>query len=421
MLNKKSNIINLGCRLNIYEGEVIKSLVKKNNINNYIIINSCAVTNEAEKKVRNAIKKAKKLNPSKKIIVTGCAAQIYPLKYNQMSEVDLVIGNNEKMEERIWKNINHTNKIQVNNIFNVSSTQNHIIEKFEGKARAYIEIQQGCNHRCTFCIIPFGRGNNRSVPVGIIVNRIKNLVKNNYKEIVLTGVDITDYGKDKPDMPNLFQLSQQLLNLVPELEQLRLSSMDCAEITEDFWNLLKNKRFMPHIHLSLQSGNDLILKRMKRRHSKQQIISFCKKVRSLRSDVVFGADIIAGFPTETDGMFQDTVNLVKKCNLTHLHVFPFSIHESTPASKMPQIPKNIIKKRAKILRELGKNNLRKYLKNQIGSNIKVLIEQVKETVSIGKSQHFTKIEIPQILNEGSIVNCTVTEVNENISKATLIS
>ena len=421
MLNKKSNIINLGCRLNIYEGEVIKSLVKKHNINNYIIINSCAVTNEAEKKVRNAIKKAKKLNPSKKIIVTGCAAQIYPLKYNQMSEVDLVIGNNEKMEERTWQNINRVDKVQVNNIFNVSSTQNHIIEKFEGKARAYIEIQQGCNHRCTFCIIPFGRGNNRSVPVGVIVNRIKNLVKNNYKEIVLTGVDITDYGKDKPDMPNLFQLSQQLLNLVPELEQLRLSSMDCAEITEDFWNLLKNKRFMPHIHLSLQSGNDLILKRMKRRHSKQQIISFCKKVRSLRSDVVFGADIIAGFPTETDTMFQDTVNLIKKCNLTHLHVFPFSIRKSTPASKMPQIPKNIIKKRAKILRELGKNNLRKYLKNQIGSNIKVLIEQVKEKVSIGKSQHFTKIEIPQILNEGSIVNCIVTEVNENISKATLIS
>ena len=222
-------------------------------------------------------------------------------------------------------------------------------------------------------------------------------------------------------MPNLFQLSQHLLNFVPELEQLRLSSMDCAEITEDFWNLLKNKRFMPHIHLSLQSGNDLILKRMKRRHSKQQIISFCKKVRSLRSDVVFGADIIAGFPTETDEMFEDTVSLIKKCNLTHLHVFPFSIRKSTPASKMPQIPKNIIKKRAKILRELGKNNLRKYLKNQIGSNIKVLIEQVKEKFSIGKSQHFTKIEIPQILNEGSIVNCIVTEVNENISKATLIS
>ena len=421
MLKKKSNIINLGCRLNIYEGEVIKSLVKKHNINNYIIINSCAVTNEAEKKVRNTIKKAKKLNPSKKIIVTGCAAQIYPLKYNQMSEVDLVIGNNEKMEERTWQNINRVDKVQVNNIFNVSSTQNHIIEKFEGKSRAYIEIQQGCDHRCTFCIIPFGRGNNRSVPVGIIINRIKNLVKNNYKEVVLTGVDITDYGKDKSGMPNLFQLSQHLLNFVPELEQLRLSSMDCAEITEDFWNLLNNKRFMPHIHLSLQSGNDLILKRMKRRHSKQQIISFCKKVRSLRNDVVFGADIIAGFPTETDKMFQDTVNLIKKCNLTHLHVFPFSIRKSTPASKMPQIPKNIIKKRAKILRELGKNNLRKYLKNQIGSNIKVLIEQVKEKISIGKSQHFTKIEIPQILNEGSIVNCIVTEVNENISKATLIS
>ena len=261
MLKKKSNIINLGCRLNIYEGEVIKSLVKKHNINNYIIINSCAVTNEAEKKVRNAIKKAKKLNPSKKIIVTGCAAQIYPLKYNQMSEVDLVIGNNEKMEERIWKNINHTNKIQVNNIFNVSSTQNHIIEKFEGKARAYIEIQQGCNHRCTFCIIPFARGNNHSIPIGIIVDRINLLVKNGYKEVVLTGVDITDYGKDLPGSPDLFQMVKRLLNLVPKLKQLRLSSIDCAEITPNFWPLLENERLMPHFHLSLQSGNNLILKR----------------------------------------------------------------------------------------------------------------------------------------------------------------
>ena len=210
MLNKKSNIINLGCRLNIYEGEVIKSLVKKHNINNYIIINSCAVTNEAEKKVRNAIKKAKKLNPSKKIIVTGCAAQIYPLKYNQMSEVDLVIGNNEKMEERTWQNINRVDKVQVNNIFNVSSTQNHIIEKFEGKSRAYIEIQQGCAHRCTFCIIPYGRGNNRSVPIGVIIRRIKTLVNNGYNEIVLTGVDITDYGTDLPGAPNLFQLCRRI-------------------------------------------------------------------------------------------------------------------------------------------------------------------------------------------------------------------
>ena len=419
--NKKSNVINLGCRLNIYEGEVIKSLIKKYNINDYTIINSCAVTNEAEKKVRYAIRKAKKLHPSKKIVVTGCAAQINPAKYAQMPEVNLVLGNNEKMEEQIWKNIQYANQIQVGNIFKISSTQNHIIEKFEGKARGYIEIQQGCDHRCTFCIIPFGRGNNRSVPVGVIVNRVKNLVKNNYKEVVLTGVDITDYGKDLPGTPNLFQLSRRLLNLVPELEQLRLSSIDCAEINEDLWPLLDNKRFMPYLHLSLQAGNDLILKRMKRRHTKQQTIEFCEKVRNYRNDVVFGADIIAGFPTETNEMFEDSINLVKKCNLTHLHVFPFSARKSTPAALMPQVPKDIIKKRARILRNLGNINLRKYLNNQIGSKVKVLIEQVKDEISIGKSQHFTKIEIPQILNEGSIVDCIVTDVYENTSKATLIS
>ena len=421
MEKNKSNIISLGCRLNIYEGEVIKSLTKKYNINDYTIINSCAVTNEAEKKVSYEIRKARRLNPSKKIIVTGCAAQINPEKYAQMPEVYLVLGNNEKMKEQVWKNIQYFNQIQVDDILKITSTQNHIIEKFEDKVRAYIEIQQGCNHRCTFCIIPFGRGNNRSVPVDVIVNRIKNLVKNNHKEVVLTGVDITDYGNDLPDKPNLFQLSKSLLNLVPDLEQLRLSSIDCAEITEDFWSLLNNKRFMPHLHLSLQAVNDLILKRMKRRHTKHHVIEFCEKVRNYRSDVVFGADFIAGFPTETDSMFEDSTNIIKKCNLTHLHVFPFSARKSTPAARMPQVPKHIIKKRAEILRDLGNTNLRKYRKSQIGSKIKVLIEEIKDGVSIGKSQHFTKIKIPQILNQGVIVECVITEVHENISKATLIS
>ncbi len=421
MENNKSNIISLGCRLNIFESEVIKSLTTKHNINDYTIINSCAVTNEAEKKVSYEIRRAKRLNPTKKIIVTGCSAQINPIKYANMPEVYLVLGNNEKMEERVWKNIKHINQIQVDDIFNISSTQNHIIEKFEGKARAYIEIQQGCDHRCTFCIIPFGRGNNRSVPVGVIVNRIKNLVKNNHKEVVLTGVDITDYGKDLPSKPNLFQLSKLLLNSVPELEQLRLSSIDCAEITDEFWPLLNNKRFMPHLHISLQAGNNLILKRMKRRHTRQQVIDFCQKVRSYRNDVVFGADIIAGFPTESNKMFEDSISLIKKCNLTHLHVFPFSARKSTPAALMPQVPRDIIKKRAMILRDLGAVNLNKYLNNQIGSKVRVLIEQVKDKVSIGKSQHFTKIEIPQILNEGSIVDCMITDVYKNTSRATLIS
>ena len=421
MENKKSHVINLGCRLNIFEGEVIKTLTNKYNITNYIIINSCAVTKEAEKKVCYEIRKAKKNYPLKKIILTGCAGQIDPAKYNEMAQVDMVIGNNEKMDEKTWSKFDSLNPVQVNDIFNITSTHNHLIERFEGKARAYIEIQQGCDHRCTFCIIPFGRGNNRSVPVGVIVNRIKNLVNNGYKEVVLTGVDITDYGRDLPGLPNLFQLLKRILNLVPELEQIRLSSIDCAEISEDFWDLLENKRLMPHFHLSLQAGNDLILKRMKRRHTKQQAIDFCEKVKKLRGDVVFGADIIAGFPTETNEMFKDTISLIQQCNLTHLHVFPFSAHESTPAFNMPRVPKEIIKKRAKLLRDIGNKNLNKYLNNQIGSKNKVLVEKVKNSISFGKSQHFTKIEIPQTLNEGSIVNCIITSVHNNISKATLLS
>tara|TARA_Y100000590_G_scaffold466548_1_gene642353 strand:- start:744 stop:2015 length:1272 start_codon:yes stop_codon:yes gene_type:complete len=419
--NKETDIINLGCRLNIYEGEVIKKLTKKNQINNFTIINSCAVTNEAEKKVRYAIRKAKRLNPKKKLVVTGCAAQIDPGKYEKMSEVDIVIGNNEKMDEKVWKDIKNIKKIKAGDIFKVKKTFNHSIEKFEGKSRAYIEIQQGCDHRCTFCIIPFGRGNNRSVPVGVIVERIKNLVNNSYKEVVLTGVDITDYGKDLPGKPNLFQLAKRILNLVPNLLQLRFSSIDCAEIKEDFWNLLIEKRFMPHLHLSLQSGNDLILKRMRRRHNRQQIIDFCKKVRSYRKDVVFGADIIAGFPTETEEMFHDTINIIKECYLTHLHVFPFSPRKGTPAALMPQIKKDIIRERAKVLRELGKNNLKEYQKKLIGSVTQVLIEQVHDNISSGKSQYFTKVKIPKVLKEGSVVNCVINDVKDDFSRANLIS
>lgn len=276
---KKNNInfVNLGCRLNIYEGEIIKSLTKKNNLKNYTIINSCAVTEEAEKKVKYEIRKSKKNFPEKKIIVTGCAAQINPEEYANINDVDYVIGNKEKLQKETWLSLSTKNQIQVNDIFTDNTLQNNVIEKFEGKSRAYIEIQQGCDHRCTFCIIPFGRGNNRSVPIGVIVERIKILVKNGYNEVVFTGVDITDYGKDLPGKPNLFQLTKRVLNLIPDLKQLRLSSLDCAEITDDFWPLLKEKRLMPHFHLSIQSGNDLILKRMKRRHNRDQLINFCKK------------------------------------------------------------------------------------------------------------------------------------------------
>ena len=387
MQKEKLNIINLGCRLNIYEGEVIKSLASKNELDNFTIINSCAVTQKAEKKVNYEIRKAKKKFPNKKIVLTGCAAQISPQKYAAMEEIDYVIGNNEKLDSKTWSSIKKSRSVQVKDIFENNDISHHLIEKFEGKARAFIEIQQGCDHRCTFCIIPFGRGNNRSIPVGVIINRIKLLVQNGYKEVVLTGVDITDYGKDLPGCPDLFQLVKRILSLVPDLKQLRFSSMDCAEISSDFWPLLENHRVMPHFHLSLQAGNDLILKRMKRRHSRKQAIDFCHKVKKIRSDVVFGADIIAGFPTETDEMFKESIKLIDECNLTHLHVFPFSPRQSTPAASMPQISKEVIKNRAKILRDCGNKNLSKYLNQQIGRKATMLVEEVHPTGSYGKNTH----------------------------------
>tara|TARA_Y100000590_G_scaffold470316_1_gene663650 strand:+ start:2763 stop:4025 length:1263 start_codon:yes stop_codon:yes gene_type:complete len=419
MEKSKNHIVNLGCRLNIYEGEVIKSLVKKNNVKNSIIINSCAVTNEAVKKVNYEINKAKKKFPNKKIIVTGCSAQINPEKYHKMDQVDYVIGNNEKLDSKTWSSLNKINSLHVGNILLKNQTHHHLIEKFEGKSRAYIEIQQGCDHRCTFCVIPYGRGNNRSIPPGIIIDRINLLIKNGYKEVVLTGVDITDYGKDLPININLFQLVKKIFNLIPNLKQLRLSSIDCGEISNDFWPLLDEPRLMPHFHLSLQSGNDLILKRMKRRHSKNQVINFCEEVKKRRKDVVFGADIIAGFPTETQSMFKDSINLINDCNLTHLHIFPFSKRDLTPASKMPQIPSNIIKQRAKILREVGTKNLSKYLKKQVGNNAVMLVEKSNNISSVGKTQHFTKITVNKKLKEGTIVNCKIIGVTENILQAVL--
>ena len=420
MQKEKSNIINLGCRLNIYEGEVIKSLVIKNKLINFNIINSCAVTKKAEKKVRYEIRKAKKNFPNKKIVVTGCAAQINPQKYATMEEVDYVIGNNEKLDFKTWSGIKNSKPIQVKDIFVKNYTHHHLVKKFEGKTRAYIEIQQGCDHRCTFCIIPFGRGNNRSVPEDVIIERIKLLVQNGYKEVVLTGVDITDYGKDLPGTPNLFELVKRILNLVPELKQLRFSSIDCAEISSEFWPLLENQRVMPYFHLSLQAGNDLILKRMKRRHTRRQAIDFCNEVKRRRSDVVFGADIIAGFPTETNEMFEDTVKLIDECNLTHTHIFPFSPRESTPASRMPQVPDAIIKSRAKKLRNCGEKNLSQYLNQQIGNKAIILVEKSNVEGSYGKSQHFTNIHINKELPKGLIINCEIFKIKENILQAKLI-
>ena len=412
-MDKKNSLINLGCRLNIYEGEIIKNHLKKHNLKNITVINSCAVTAEAEKKVEYEIRKAKRNNPKNKIIVTGCAAQINPDKYDQLKEVDLVIGNKEKLQSVLWSNLNFKNSIQVEDILLEKKPVLNEIETFEGKSRAYIEIQQGCDHRCTFCIIPFGRGNNRSVPAGEIVNRIKNIVKNGYREVVLTGVDITDYGKDLTPKTTFSNLIKRILKLVPELEQLRLSSIDCAEIDDEFWDVLTDKRLMPHFHISLQAGNNLILKRMKRRHSREMAIEFCNKILSIKREATFGADIIAGFPTETEEMFKDSIKLIDDCYLTHLHVFPYSQRQNTPAARMPQLDKTIIKSRAKILRDKGMINLKKHLANKIGKKDLILVEKNQDNKSLGKDQNFLNVVVDEVVMEGNIIPCIYTGVENN--------
>ncbi len=411
MTNNK--IINLGCRLNIYEGEIIKNHLIKEKLENITVINSCAVTSEAEKKVDYEIRKAKKKNPTNKIIVTGCAAQINPDKYKKIDYVYKVIGNTEKQQSQTWKDINLLNKVEVKNILEEKKTIPSSIEKFEGKSRAYIEIQQGCDHRCTFCIIPYGRGNNRSVPAGEIVDKIKKFVKNGYNEVVLTGVDITDYGKDLPAKPTFSNLIKRILKLIPELKQLRLSSIDCAEIDNDFWEVLKDKRLMPHFHISLQAGNNMILKRMKRRHSREIAIDFCKKVLSIRKDATFGADIIAGFPTETEEMFLDSIKLIDECQLTHLHIFPYSQRDKTPASRMPQVEKNIIRERARRLRNKGFKKLKEKLINTIGKKELILIENNKNNISFGKNQNFIKVKIKENIKEGEIISCVYTSIEND--------
>ena len=413
-MTKKNILINLGCRLNIYEGEIIKNHLNDNSLNHITVINSCAVTAEAEKKVAYEIRKAKRNNPKNKIIVTGCAAQINPKKYVAIEEVDLVLGNKEKLLPNVWKNLNFSEPIQVNDILSEKKTVPSTIEKFDGKSRAYIEIQQGCDHRCTFCIIPYGRGNNRSVPAGEIVERIKQIVKNGYKEVVLTGVDITDYGKDLPAQPTFSNLIKRILKLVPELEQLRLSSIDCAEIDEEFWDLLSEKKLMPHFHISLQAGNNMILKRMKRRHSREMAINFCNKVLSKRIDATFGADFITGFPTETDEMFKDTLDLVDECHLTHLHVFPYSPRDNTPAARMPQINKFVIKNRAAILRQKGRRKFKQHLANKVGEKDLILIEKNKNEKSIGKDQNFFNAIFNEKIKEGDIIPCIYVGVNDDM-------
>ena len=361
IIDNNIKVITLGCRLNIFESEVMRQHAIANNLENTTIINTCAVTNEAERQSRQAVRKAKKNNPNAKIIITGCSAQLNPEAYQKMPEVDLVLGNHEKMQRENY-HFAHETKMQVNDIMKIQETAGHLASSFTDKSRAFLEIQNGCDHRCTFCTIPFARGNNRSAPVAEIVNHIKQLVNNGYKEVVLTGVDITGYGSNLPAQPNLGSLCKRILSNVPELPRLRLSSLDPIEVDDNIFDILANdSRLMPHLHISLQAGNDMILKRMKRRHLTQDVYNFCDKVRKLRPDAVFGADIITGFPTETEQMFNNTMQLVQECGISYLHVFPYSARKNTPASKMPQILKSIRKDRANSLRKTRFTTTRKIL------------------------------------------------------------
>lgn len=391
----KHQVINFGCRLNHFESEGMKEQLEKIETNSKVIVfNTCAVTKEAERQARQSIRKYAKENPEAEIIVTGCAAQVNPEQFIKMPEVNKVLGNEEKLELKQYLTPENTEKAIVNDIMSVKETAFHMISSFEGKARSFIQVQNGCNHRCTFCIIPYGRGNSRSVPIGEIVTQVKLLTSQGYNEVVLTGVDMTDYGSDLPGNPNLGQMTTRLLNLVPNLSRLRLSSVDVAEIDEDLIELLKNNpKLMPHFHISLQAGDNMILKRMKRRHTREQVIEFCDKIRSIRSDATFGADIIAGFPTETDEMFENSLKLISEAGLTHLHVFPYSEREGTPAARIPkQVPKQIRKERARLLREAGEQQLAQTLAKYVSTTQKILIEAGKDS----KTENYLPVEINNI-------------------------
>ena len=368
-------IITFGCRLNSYESEVMRDHARDTGLTNTIIFNTCAVTAEAERQARQAIRRARRKNPDAQIIVTGCAAQISPDAYAAMPEVDRVLGNVEKLQRHAFEP-GDTEPVRVNDIMTARETANHLIEGFDGRARAFIQVQNGCDHRCTFCVIPFGRGNSRSVPIGEISRQVRTLVAGGFHEIVLSGVDITSYGPDLPGRPTLGQMIRRVLASVPELARLRLSSLDPAEVDDDLLRLIAEEpRLMPHLHLSLQAGDNLILKRMKRRHSREQAIDFAATVRRLRPDVVFGADFITGFPTETEAMFANTMKLVEECGLTYLHVFPYSPRPETPAARMPQVARAEIKQRAARLRAVGQAALSRHLDSEIGATRNVLIER----------------------------------------------
>jgi threonylcarbamoyladenosine tRNA methylthiotransferase MtaB len=371
-------IITFGCRLNAYESEAIRARAASAGLQDAVIVNTCAVTGEAVRQSRQAIRKARRVRPEARIIVTGCAAQSEPDTYATMPEVDLVLGNQEKLDVASYSDfgIGALERVRVNDIFSVRETAAQLVDSFDGRARAFLQVQNGCDHRCTFCIIPYGRGNSRSVPMGAVVEEARRLAGKGFGEIVLTGVDLTSYGADLPGTPTLGQLCGKLLKLVPDLVRLRLSSIDSIEADPDLMRLIaEEERLAPHFHLSAQSGDDMILKRMKRRHSRKDTIAFCEAVLRVRPDAAFGADLIAGFPTETEAMFDNTLRLVDDAGLAYLHVFPFSPRARTPAARMPQVPKPVIKERAARLRAKGASALEARLRSLVGSEQILLVEK----------------------------------------------
>lgn len=409
----KDTVITFGCRLNTYESQVIKDLVAQAGCVNTVVINTCAVTSEAERQARQAIRKIKRRNPETEIIVTGCAAQINPQQFQHMPEVDRILGNDAKMQVESYTS---SEKTIINDIMAIKETAAHLVAGFDGRVRAYVQIQNGCNHRCTFCTIPYGRGNSRSVPLGEIVNQVRYLLDNGYQEIVLTGVDITDYGQDLPGHPTLGQMMRRLIRLLPHLKRLRLTSVDPVEIDEDLWELIASEeRLMPHLHLSLQAGDNMVLKRMKRRHLREDAIRFCERARRLRPDVIFGADLIAGFPTETEAMAEKSLNIIDECDLSYLHVFPYSARPNTPASRMPQVLAPLIKARAEALRQAGHVAFQRLLQRFQGQTSTVLVESIGNDQIKGKTDHFTPIifKATPSVAIGDIVKVSITGLTEN--------
>ena len=399
------DVVTFGCRLNAYESELIRNQAAADGLSDAIIFNTCAVTGEAVRQARQAIRKARRERPGARLIVTGCAAQIDPDAFGAMAEVDLVLGNAEKSAPGAYMPAPELGRVRVNDIMSVRETAGHLIDGLKDRARAYVEVQNGCDHRCTFCIIPYGRGNSRSAAAGDVVAQIKRLAAQGYHEVVLTGVDMTSWGADLPGAPTLGQLVARILKLVPELARLRLSSIDAAEIDPDLMRCLAEEpRLMPYLHLSLQAGDDMILKRMKRRHSRTDALNLVAAVRAARPDIAFGADLIAGFPTETEAMFENTLSLVEEAGLSFLHVFPFSSRPGTPAARMPAVPRAEVKSRAALLRLAGQAALVRHLDRQVGRNLNGLVERG----GVARAEDFTEIAFSGEADVGSVVAFSIT-------------